>query len=604
MTSKSNQRQVCARCAEIKQACDGSSPCSRCLRLSLPCVAKGRGHHVVANDAVLNGRKPKAKVTRVHTGCFTCKQRRKKCDEVKPKCADCRRLNLLCNWPTQLGHRRSTLRGDTLTSSSSSRVSKRDLPSDVQTPTVLVPGHDELQRQHWISEYNYGINVEDLPNDMEFQDWTDPSILSPIMLLDDTDSTTSPSGSDLSLVLPTPLPDLASCEDRALFNHFLHVVAPILSRCGTNGANPYLKNLLPLADENEIVLNSILALSAKHWRKCMPQLAARGTIHQSRATQSLAVLLPQVDRTAADIALASSLVLCMTELFDGVSTSWKFHLTGAKRLLDALQTQKRRKGTTSLHRFLVRLYHFLDSATTTSTCRPPIVKENQGQNVMTSPELQNQTGPSEVHQSDNDAEDFAVYGLPKPLFHLVDRVNTTAYERRHRIDEASDSEFRQQAAKVEELIGSWSYEYGGVSQAVSKLCSGDPDAYNAVTAFEWALRLRLHQIVDGYGLDNMIVVDAVNGIIESTQKIRYGSPLESCILFPLVMAGGACSSLEHRLIIQDRLMVMERTCGFGYLYNARELVERVWKRRAQSAPDAIVNWARIRFEEMDGLVIF
>jgi transcriptional activator protein UGA3 len=439
---------------------------------------------------------------------------------------------------------------------------------------------------------------------MEFQDWPDQSIMSPIMLLDDTDNLTSPSGSDLSLIIPAPFPDLTSCEDRALLNHFMHIVAPILSRRKTDGENTYMKNLLPLAAENEIVLNSVLALSAKHWRKCMPELAARGTIHQSQAAQSLAVLLPQVDRTAADLALVSSLVLCMTELFDGVSTSWKFHLTGAKRLLDALQTQKRRGGMTTHHRFLVRLYRFLDSATTTSTCRPPIIEEIQDQDNVIADGEQELISTHEVLQPGNEDEDSAVYGIPKPLFHLVDRVNTIAYRRRFRKDEASDTEFRHQASKVEQLIDSWSYEYGSVSQAVSKLCFGDPDAYHASIAFEWALRLRLHQIVEGYGLDHAILDDAVNGIIDSTQKIRYGSPLESCLLFPLVMAGGTCSSLEHRLVIQDRLMVMERTCGFGYVYNARELLERVWKRRKQSVPGAVVNWARIRFEEMNGLVIF
>lgn len=441
--------------------------------------------------------------------------------------------------------------------------------------------------------------------EMDFQEWPCQLAMSPVMLLDGTDSSTSPIAPDPSLLTPAPFPDLTSCEDRALLNHFIHIVAPTLSRCRTSEGNAYLTHLLPMAYGNDIVLGSILALSAKHWRKSVPELAARGTIYQSQTTQSLAVLLPQVDRTAADVALVSSLVLCMAELFDGESTSWKLHLTGAKRLLDALRTQKRRSGTASHHKFLVRLYHFLDSAATTSTCRPPIVEDVQDQDdSATSRALGPPNMPGVTQSVSDEDEDLAIYGIPKALFHLVDRVNTVAYRRRFRKDEASNAEFRRQAAKVEQLIDSWSYEYGGVSQAVSKLCNGDPDAYHAVTAFEWALRLRLHQIVEGYGLEDPIVGAAVHGIVESTQMIRYGSPLESCLLFPLVMAGGACTSLEHRLILQDRLLVMERTCGFGYIYNARELLERVWKCRKENASGGIVNWARIRFEEMEGLVIF
>lgn len=447
--------------------------------------------------------------------------------------------------------------------------------------------------------------TDEFPADMEFQEWSYQFPMSPDMLLDGIDDSTSPIATDLSLLTPAPFPDLTSCEDRALLNHFIHVVAPTLSRCRTVEGNAYLRYLLPMASANSIVLTSILALSAKHWRKCVPELAARGAVHQSQATQSLAELLPQVDKTAADLALISSLVLCMAELFDGESTSWKLHLTGAKRLLDALRTQKRHGGIASHHRFLVRLYRFLDSAATTSTCRPPIVEDVQAQDDLAANGTEGPSNPSEASQPVSDTEeDFAVYGIPKALFHLVDRVNTVAYQRRFRKDDASDVEFRRQAAKVEQLIDSWSYEYGGISQAVSKLCYGDPDAYHAVTAFEWALRLRLHQIVEGYGLGDPIVSAAVHGIVDSIQMIRYGSPLEPCLLFPLVMAGGACSSLEHRLILQDRLLIMERTCGFGYIYNARELLERVWKRRKESASSAIVNWARIRFEEMEGLVIF
>ncbi|CAO2658302.1 Nn.00g060250.m01.CDS01 [Neocucurbitaria sp. VM-36] len=572
--------------------------------LSVPCVPKAKGHHLADNDAIVNSGKLKARITRVHTGCFTCKKRRKKCDEVKPKCADCRRLNLPCNWPTGRGCRHSTATSDILKGSISPHALDHDQFNTVDLTKELVPDYNEPLILDWMPEINYNMDIDDFPHDWDFQGCPDPSVMSPIILLDDTNHSSSPSGSELSLTIPASFPDLTSCEDRALLNHFMHIVAPILSRRGTNGENPYMKNLLPLASNNEIVLDSILALSAKHWRKCMPELAARGAIHQSQATRSLAVLLPQVDRTAADLALVSSLVLCMTELFDGVSTSWKFHLSGAKRLLDALKTQKRQGGTTTHHKFLVRLYHFLDSATTTSTCRPPIIEENEDQNEAIVNGAQDSVNSTEVLQTGYDDEDSAVYGIPKPLFHLVDRVNTLAYKRRFRKDEASDTDFRRQAAKVEQLIDNWSYEYGSVPQAVSKLCFGDLDAYHAATAFEWALRLRLHQIVEGYGLDNPVVDDAVNCIVESTQKIRYGSALESCLLFPLVMAGGACSSLEHRLVIQDRLMVMERTCGFGYVYNARELLERVWKRRTQGVPGAVVNWARIRFEEMDGLVIF
>lgn len=41
-------------------------------------------------------RSPKSGVTRTRTGCWTCRARRKKCDETRPTCLACRALNIQC----------------------------------------------------------------------------------------------------------------------------------------------------------------------------------------------------------------------------------------------------------------------------------------------------------------------------------------------------------------------------------------------------------------------------------------------------------------------------------------------------------------------------
>ena len=38
-------------------------------------------------------------IFRVRTGCFTCRGRKKKCDETKPRCRGCERNQLSCRWP-------------------------------------------------------------------------------------------------------------------------------------------------------------------------------------------------------------------------------------------------------------------------------------------------------------------------------------------------------------------------------------------------------------------------------------------------------------------------------------------------------------------------
>ncbi|PHH62784.1 hypothetical protein CDD81_6676 [Ophiocordyceps australis] len=645
----SESRPVCHRCAQIKQACDGNLPCARCVRLSVPCRPRNSAAEADGNT----GDVPKARIRRVQTGCLPCKKRKKKCDEKKPRCGDCRRLCLDCAWPPERHGRAkpttSTAPGikmDPLgapkpeaphlmdipfrnspspvsSSSSSGRHGSHDscmpMPTHVGSVTMaFVNANDRQDSVFSVASTALGIPgaSNSLPNSASVSvagdlalamspdsavswDVASPSqgwleAFTPISNGSPSASCDSLASPSLSLYIPQLLPQLNSPQDKALLNHYSTIVSSILSRrCSMT--NPYNHYLLPLAQSSDLVLHCILALSANHWRKLQPSMGDRGLHHKSQATQALASLLPHVDKTSADLALVSSLLLCMTELFDGTSEGWKLHLTGAKRLLMTLR--KQRGGMMTGHyKFLLRLARFLDSAATTSTCRPPLMGEEEAEAAA----LDRMTATP-------DEEDSAVYGIPKELFHLIDRVNTLADLRKTRVDAASELVFRQHAQDIEDCIDHWAHEYSGMSRAAWTLSAANDDVLHATAAFENAIRLRLHQIVEGYELTDPKVGQYVGGILESVQKIRYGSPLESCLVFPLVMAGGACWKLEHRVVIQDRLMIMERTCGFGYIYNARDLVERVWTRRDQSDADGsgeVVNWARIRYYEMNGLVLF
>ncbi|KAG6024099.1 hypothetical protein E4U41_001858 [Claviceps citrina] len=474
--------------------------------------------------------------------------------------------------------------GMALSSTSMAMPSPMALPSPARIPMT----------SGIIGELTPDTSPQRLSTDMSS---SPPGWLDTVGLINDGSSTASvepcEGSQSLSIYIPQLMPQLNSPQDKALLNHYSTIVSSILSRRAST-ENPYNGYLLPMAQSNDLVLHCILALSANHWRKLQPDLGGRGLVHKSKATQALARLLPHVDKTSADIALVSSLLLCMTELFDGTSEGWKLHLKGAKRLLVTLRKQQG-DVMTGHYKFLLRLARFLDTAATTSTCRPPLMGDEAAE-----------AQALDRWSATADEDDLAVYGIPKELFHLVDRVNTLAELRSTRVDQASEAAFRRHAAEIEYRIDNWSCEYGAMSGAAFMLsAANDDDVLHATLAFEYAIRLRLHQIVEGYELTDPKVEKYVDGILECVQKIRYGSPLESCILFPLVMAGGSCSKLEHRVVIQDRLLVMERTCGFGYIYNARDLVERVWSRRDQSqGTGAIVNWAQIRYYEMHGLVVF
>ncbi|KLO82501.1 uncharacterized protein LW93_9705 [Fusarium fujikuroi] len=602
MATRERPSNTCLRCAEIKQRCKGGVPCDRCSRLSLPCRPKGYSASL-SGEFGLDGRdgvsvgQPKAKIRRVQTGCLTCKRRKKKCDERKPSCSDCRRLCLDCSWPTERASR-PRLSGWTneswlsaeqvLDLSSETSPSPNPSPGSVQSNVDLSIADLLCQMSTSVPVDGADVDITATLPELSWDLTTDPGWLdilpeTPLIAEDSPDSLPN---TTLTLYTPSLVPDMTSPHDKALLNHYSNIVASVLSRHPNSTSNPYLSYLVPMAVSNQLILHCVLALSATHWQKLQPDMRDRALYHKGQATQSLAGLLPHVDGGSVDVALVSCLLLCMSELFDGTSAGWKLHLQGAKRLLSTVKSQT--GGNLTGHfKFFVKLARFLDSAATTSTCKPPLIDDKT---VATTPE------PTEDASND----DAAVYGIPKELFHMVDRVNNLASKRGTRVDEASEALFREEAERVQGRLDNWAYDYGGLAGAVASLSPTNDDVLHATTAYEWALRLRLHQITEGYSLTEK-VFECVQHILDSAQKIRYGSPLESCLLFPLVMAGGACNCLEQRMVVQDRLMIMERTCGFGYVHQSRELVETVWKRRET---ESMVNWARIRYEEMGGLALY
>jgi transcriptional activator protein UGA3 len=263
-----SQHVVCLRCARIKQACDGGSPCARCRRLDLHCEPKEYASQSTEGGLLTLKR---AKITRTHTGCLTCKKRRRKCDESRPRCSDCRRLCLDCKYanPTaqQPGNPQPL-----------KEPIEQDSLSVVKTPILEVEAFDKT-----ILDFDGDIITEMFDSD----GWDTLMEHSPLIPYPRVPSYTSNSGSppislpELSLVAISTAPDLSVDEDKALLNHYMKVVASVLSRRDDRRTNPYLSKVLPIALQNQLVMNAVLALSASHWRKLQPSISRRGTIHQT-----------------------------------------------------------------------------------------------------------------------------------------------------------------------------------------------------------------------------------------------------------------------------------------------------------------------------------
>lgn len=262
-----SQHIVCLRCARIKQACDGRSPCARCQRLDLHCEPKDHALQSIGGSLPTLKR---AKITRTHNGCLTCKKRRRKCDEARPRCSDCRRLCLDCKYASPA------------TPQLADEQPVKGL-GDQYSPKATTSMLEVEALRNNVLEFDGDIVAEMFNSD----DWdslieqSSPTVHPRIPFCASSSGSPTLSVPELSLITLSTAPDLSGDQDKSLLNHYMKVVAGVLSRRDDQRTNPYLSKILPIALQNQLVMNSVLALSASHWRKLNPSISRRGTIHQT-----------------------------------------------------------------------------------------------------------------------------------------------------------------------------------------------------------------------------------------------------------------------------------------------------------------------------------
>lgn len=179
-----------------------------------------------------------------HPRCITCKQRKKKCDEVKPTCAACERNLLLCAWPDPTRKEQPRRRSDSARKSCPASAPIRSLR--VVSPT---PEYQSFQRGSRTCKQKLPENY-------------------------------------LSPFPPVLRRLLERCASRTLFEHFLLCTAPNLATTPAS-SNPWTSLALAYMQENETFLHSILAISSAHINSTSPDVLYAGYVHYGLALKGL-----------------------------------------------------------------------------------------------------------------------------------------------------------------------------------------------------------------------------------------------------------------------------------------------------------------------------
>lgn len=161
---------------------------------------------------------------RSREGCLICRRRKKKCDEVKPVCKACLCNNFDCVWP-------GGPQGSPIEAKSPLRQQTMHSPQDASSRVNSWAITSARTRPHASTA-------------------TIPPTLSRFALPGSVSSGT---------------------ETWRLLDHYLKDTANRLA-CLQDSENPFLHTILPAALNDELLMNSILALSGVHMMQRVPQL--------------------------------------------------------------------------------------------------------------------------------------------------------------------------------------------------------------------------------------------------------------------------------------------------------------------------------------------
>jgi transcriptional activator protein UGA3 len=266
--------------------------------------------------------------------------RKKKCDEVKPKCADCRRLNLPCTRtvrtslqkeppPLYSAETHEDASGPLTTSPSTNENYVVTPSTESITIDIDVPVFGEVDQSftdfdialcsakpvyQWLPDDTFqmlanGIKNFDVINDLDLEDG-EPHVLA----IDGVDVASSSYRGGKQISAPSnwlpldpmnipynmtlsPLDQLTSQQDRLLFQHYTHIVSRSLCIASSDNENPFLKLMMPLASASSAVMGAVLALSAVHLKHNggYPEIVQRGINHQTKGESNSAPLKLHTD---------------------------------------------------------------------------------------------------------------------------------------------------------------------------------------------------------------------------------------------------------------------------------------------------------------------
>ncbi|KAB8300046.1 hypothetical protein EYC80_000284 [Monilinia laxa] len=572
---------------------------------------------------------PKVPKRRSRAGCIHCKEKKKKCNEERPRCDRCAERGLQCEYEAvkPRKRRRSSYAESALSHDGKSPGCDRERWSRPYSHSLsIITDNDvEIVQNTWdeISEYPLSATSEQsgynwgsfYDNDDEVEEIIreEPFAISPSS---DTLVRTRSSYPDLAMIAPSPVaspliefssPAFLEFSEkrnrRALVDHFCNTLSHLIVFKEDRG-NPFRQLILPLSHASSPVMNAMFALSSAHMEYRGVENEEKSLDFHNKALQGLAKLIQQNDQVNREEILGAIMLLVYYEVLvqRGNSSIVHGHLRGAMTIMDSRPNESTPTGL-----FLERAFRFYDVITALSLGTPP--------NSTTQPTATPFPFPVASDEASKNSPLNSVdtlLGLSTELWPIIHRLShllsykssLQAAIKDGQLSKASvlRTELESTSQAIEIALTNWKPSVEAKGPSSPKEDSEDEDTfakYNTTpedarmqtifnnaeayrhSAFVYLYRTihshpRTHPLVQKHTKLSLIACANVVGLAE----LCHDGPM-SALLWPLFVAACEAETESDRQLATKAFGGTERRQGMQNIMRAWEVVQEVWKRADQ-----------------------
>ncbi|KAL7895596.1 fungal-specific transcription factor domain-containing protein [Trichoderma sp. SZMC 28014] len=588
---------------------------------------------------------PKVPKRRSRAGCNYCKEKKKKCDEIRPICSRCQDHGQSCVYePIKPRQRRrqdsfddssvNALSSVALENNSLSRAAQKrmsfeqwedallwcsdtylgnNLTTDgrVQHQASLDKSDEDVDEMGttWASDtvendgdldiagLNFDAAKGTVRHKQVHDDDDDDDDDQDITLIDDEASRSTSNDSSLAMVASTssapPFPAVElvmpafaefspQTNRRALIDHFANVLSHLIVLREDEG-NPFQQLVLPLSQKSPVVLNAVFALASAHMEHRGVRNNEKSIHFHNQAIRGLSSMIAKGCVSRRNELLAAIILLVYYEVLvqTGRSNIVDGHLRGAVAIMCNSQAMSDPTGV-----FLERAFRFYDVITALSFGSTPILPAPDTGNFAPFP-------PVDPRGATASTGADALLGMATSLWPIIHRLSTLG-DMKHELHLA---ELRGDASKIAILRTEFATTASAVELALQEwaLPSDDEGSINtggkrmqsivnSAMAYRHSGFVYLYRTIYGRSRRHAVVQRHTHiSLLHCIGTVNNEGPM-GALLWPLFVAScEAIDPVDREMSRQSFAAVLQRQ-GMTNIERARCIVEEVW-RRADNGED-------------------